>query len=100
MCAHLVHWIHAFRQSTTTKTVNFNERLESLLSVSCKHYKHFSKVMNLNSRSRMNMNQTYFEWYEFDVNVLRILIAFCTYKSTLVVVSTNALEYMVKFQYC
>ena len=23
------------------------------------------------------MNQTYFEWYEFDVNVARILIATC-----------------------
>ena len=23
------------------------------------------------------MNQTYFEWYEFDVNVLRMLIAIC-----------------------
>ena len=29
------------------------------------------------------MNQTYFEWYEFDVNVVSIiLIATCTYKST------------------
>ena len=38
-------------------------------------YKYFSKVMNL--------NRTYFEWYGFDVNVVRILIATCTYKSTL-----------------
>ena len=29
------------------------------------------------------MNQTYLEWYEFDVNVVRILIATCTYKSML-----------------
>ena len=29
------------------------------------------------------MNQTYFEWYEFDVNVVCILIATCTYKSKL-----------------
>ena len=28
------------------------------------------------------MNQTYFEWYEFDDNVVRILIATCTYKSS------------------
>ena len=29
------------------------------------------------------MNQTYFEWYEFDGNVACILIAACTYKSML-----------------
>ena len=27
------------------------------------------------------MNQTSFEWYEFDVNVVCLLIATCTYKS-------------------
>ena len=27
--------------------------------------------------------QTYFEWYEFDVNVVRIIIATCTYESIL-----------------
>ena len=27
------------------------------------------------------MNRTYFEYYEFDVNVVRILIATYTYKS-------------------
>ena len=43
------------------------------------------------------MNQTYFQWYEFDVNVVLILIATSTYKSTLVV-SMNKLEYIVKFQ--
>ena len=26
------------------------------------------------------MNQTYLEWYEFDVNFMRILIATCTYE--------------------
>ena len=36
------------------------------------------------------MNQTYFKWYEFDVNVVRILN---------VVASTNESEYTVKFQY-
>ena len=29
----------------------------------------------------MSMNQTYFECYEFDVNVVLILNATCTYKS-------------------
>ena len=28
------------------------------------------------------MNQTYFEWYEFDVNVLRILNATSSFKQT------------------
>ena len=41
------------------------------------------------------MIQTYFKWYEFDVNVVRILIATCTYKSML-----NESQYIVKFQYC
>ena len=31
------------------------------------------------------MNQAYFEWYKFDINVDRILIATCTY----VTVSTD-----------
>ena len=44
------------------------------------------------------MNQTFFEWYEFDVNVAHILIATCTYEIN-VVVSTNASEYMAEFQY-
>ena len=29
------------------------------------------------------MNQTYLEWYEFDVKVVRIVIATCADKSTL-----------------
>ena len=29
------------------------------------------------------MNQTYYEWYEFDVNVVLLLIATCAYKSML-----------------
>ena len=45
------------------------------------------------------MNQKYFQWYEFDVNIVLILIATSTYKSTLVV-SMNELEYIDKFQYC
>ena len=46
------------------------------------------------------MNQTYYEWYELDVNVVRILTATCIYKSTLVVVSMNESQYVVNFQYC
>ena len=46
------------------------------------------------------MNQIYFEWYEFEANVVSVVIAICTYKSTLVVVSTNESESIIKFQYC
>ena len=38
-----------------------------------KYFKYFSKVMNLNEKVRL-LNQTYFEWYEFDVNVALILM--------------------------
>ena len=38
------------------------------------------------------MSQIYFELYEFDVNVVLILIATCSYKSTLYVGSTNESE--------
>ena len=44
------------------------------------------------------MNQTYFECYEFDVNVVLVVIATNTI-NTILVVSTNELEYTVKFQY-
>ena len=43
------------------------------------------------------MNQIYFEWYEFDICVVGILIATCTYKP--IVVSTNESESVIKFQY-
>lgn len=33
------------------------------------------------------MNQTYFECYEFDVNFVRILIATCIHKSTIMYLS-------------
>ena len=46
------------------------------------------------------MDQTYNEWYEFDVNVVRILITTCAYKSTNIIVSTNKSKFVVKFQYC
>ena len=43
-------------------------------------YKYFSKSMNL---SELANHQTYFECYEFDDDVVFILIATCTYKSML-----------------
>ena len=61
------------------------------------------------------MNQTYFEWYGFDVNVVCLLIAtrtnwyeldvdvVCKKPATLlinVVVGMNGSEYRAKFQYC
>ena len=55
-----------------------------MIQVTCiisKYSKTFSKVMNLNEYELMN--QTYFEWYEFDVYIVRILIPTCTYESTL-----------------
>ena len=45
------------------------------------------------------MNQPHFKWYEFDVNVVRILIAIFTYNKHNVVVSINESEHIVKFQY-
>ena len=43
------------------------------------------------------MNQTYFERYEFDVKVVDILIAACSYEIN-VVVSMNESKYIIKFQ--
>ena len=49
--------------------------------------------------SRQLISQTYFEWYEFYVNIVRILIATSAYESTLLWVGINESEYLVKFQY-
>ena len=46
-----------------------------------------------------HMNQIYFEYYEFDIKVVRILIA-TEYLNVNVVMSKNESEYIVKFQYC
>ena len=46
------------------------------------------------------MNQTYFEWYELDVNIVRLLISNYTYLEINIIVSMNESEYIVKFQYC
>ena len=54
----------------------------------CGRPKSVNRVVMANSVSK----------YEFDFNV--VLIATCTYKLKLVVVSTNEPEYVVKFQYC
>ena len=59
-----------------------------VIRIISKYCKYFAKVMN----------QTYREWYEFDVNVVRILIATCTYKSMSKWVWMNQSR-VVKFQY-
>ena len=48
------------------------------------------------SITRRLINQTYFKWYEFEVNVVRKLIATCTYKIN-IVVGINASEFIVNF---
>ena len=42
------------------------------------------------------VNQTYFEWYEFDVNTVHILITTCTYEIN-VIVSMKESEYIVTY---
>ena len=44
-------------------------------------------------------SQTYLDWYEFDANVVRILIATCSYQIN-IVVSANESKYIVKLRYC
>ena len=66
-----------FENATTTKTVNVDEWFKlfgSLISI-------INIFRNLWIWMSMSMNQTYFECYEFDVNVVLILNATCTYKS-------------------
>ena len=53
--------------------------LESLDAI-YKYYKYFSKGMNLNEQAYESNN---FEWYEFDVNFVCMLIATCACKLTL-----------------
>ena len=62
------------------ETVNFNELINSFESLIYKYYQYFSKVM-----IRWLRNQTYFEWYGSDANIVRIVIATCAYKSVNVV---------------
>ena len=68
-----------FVNATTTKIVNFDEWLESFES--------FLSVIRIFLKLWMwtnkHINQTYFERYEFDVSVVLVLIATCTYKSML-----------------
>ena len=61
---------------TSHKTVNFDEWFESLESF-------INIFLNLWIWMSRRMNQTYFEWYEFDINVVLMLIATYTYKSML-----------------
>ena len=48
---------------------------------------YFSKSYESNMNSLMN--HIYFEWYEFDVNVVSTLIATCTFKLKNNAVNTN-----------
>ena len=74
-----------FVNATTTKTVNFNESFASLESFTSI----ISIFLNLWIWMSRLINQTYFELYEFDVNVVLILMATCSYKSTLYWVRMN-----------
>ena len=74
-----VFFFFFFVNTTTSKTVNFDELFEpfeSFISI-------ISIFLNLWIWMRSRMNQTYFECYEFHVNVVLILIATCTYQSML-----------------
>ena len=67
------------------KTVNFDEwfeSLESFISI-------VSTFLKLWFGMRRRMNQTHFEWYEFDINVVLIFIATFTYKTMLYWVRLN-----------
>ena len=68
----------------TVKVVEWFESLESFISIT-----RISIFLNLWILMSRRMNQTYFECYEFDVNVVLILIATCTYKSMLNWVQMN-----------
>ena len=72
----VINFLPFFVNATTTKTVNFDEWFESLAS-------YRSICLNLWIGMSRPMNQIYFECYEFDVNIVIILIATCTYKSML-----------------
>ena len=68
-----------FVNATTTKTENCDEwfeLLESFMST-------LSVFLNLWIWMSRRINQTCFECYEFDVNIVLILIANCNYKSML-----------------
>ena len=85
-----------FVNSATTKTVNVNVRFESFESFMS------TKRIFLNwlgiwvSRHR---NQTYFERYEFDINVVRILIGTCTYRAMLNWAQMNQSS-AFQYEYC
>ena len=66
-----------FVNAATTKNVNVNEWFESLESF----VSTISIFLNVWIWMSRHMNQTYFECYEFDINVALIVIATWTYKS-------------------
>ena len=74
----IAHYVHEaqnkYKSSTNTKKVASLLKLAALsFLLMCL----FSFDVNATSPKTV-MNQTYFEWYKFDVNVVRILIATCT----------------------
>ena len=89
-------------QVTTTKTVNFDElfdALESFISITSKSIIIF---LNLWIWMISLMNQTYFERYEyeFEVKLVCILIATCTYKSMLLLNEILLTHLNSKFYKC
>ena len=74
-----------FVNAATTKTVNVDEWFESLES-----FINIIRIfLNLWIWMSRRTNQIYFSCYEFDINVVLILIATCAYKSMLNWVRTN-----------
>ena len=79
-----------FVNAPTTKTVRVDEWFESLkpfISI-------LSIFLNLWIWMSRRMNQTYFEYYEFNIDVVLILIATCTYKSMLNGVRMNQINWI------
>ena len=81
----ILFFLFCFVNATTTKTENLNEWFESIES--------FMSIIgilrNLWIWMSRRLSQTYFECYEFVVNVVLIHIATCTYKSMLNRVQMN-----------
>ena len=85
LCLFLFLSFFLFVNATTNKTVNFDEWFESLESLLCI----ISNFLNSWIWMSRRMNQTDFECYKFDANIVLILIATCTYKLMLQWVRMN-----------
>ena len=81
LCCFLFSFLSSLYVNGTTKnkTVNFDDRYESFESF----MSIISIFRNIFIWMSRRLNQTYFICYEFDANVVFILIATCTYKSML-----------------